>query len=146
MKLLPQSRITVNLVFLFGFLFYGCATQLVATYDENILNDVYDIAKEVDLFFRILLDTPEEERNYDKFKEDYLRIETDFKFLLLRNQMREYNDETIEQIEKTMKLWTEDRENHKSDNTFIDLIAESRQEQYYETFMAIAKGEKAKDI
>jgi len=55
-------------ILLLAFLIGGCTVHYVADYDASIKNETMRVAKEVDLFWGSLLDTPINERQYDKFK------------------------------------------------------------------------------
>ncbi|MCK9183573.1 MAG: hypothetical protein M0P13_11955, partial [Fibrobacteraceae bacterium] len=73
-------------ILLLAFLLGGCTVHYVADYDASIKNETIRVAKEVDLFWGTLLDTPSNERQYDKFKVQYNEIETDIRGLLMQNE------------------------------------------------------------
>ncbi len=122
----------------------GCTVRYVAEYDASIKDEIVRIAKEVDLFYGQLLDTPSGERQYKKYKDDYLKIETDLRALEMRNEIRAFNNESTKQTKIALELWLEDKENHKKDNTVDDATLKVHRKQFARVFVAMAKGEGAK--
>ncbi|TQV77241.1 hypothetical protein FLL45_04655 [Aliikangiella marina] len=144
MKLLISTRLTF--VFLIALLLIsGCTVKYVAEYDAEIKNEIIQVAKKVDLFWGDLLDTDVDKRQYDKFKTNYNEIESDIRSLVLKNEIRPLNEESTEQAKIALKLWTDDREKHKSDDGFSNGRAKLHQRQLSRVFAAMAKGEAVKD-
>src|SRR5574344_449765 len=133
-------------ILLLAFLIGGCTVHYVADYDASIKNETIRVAKEVDLFWGNLLDTPSNERQYDKFKVQYNEIETDIRGLLMQNEIRPLNEESTEQAQIALKLWIDDRTSHKKKDSISDFIAALHRSQYNRLFIAIAKGEEAKNM
>lgn len=124
----------------------GCATRYVADYDAQVVEDVNQISRKVDLFFGRLLETPENEREYQSFKDAYIEVEADLRLLLRRNEIRSLNQETTEQIQTTMNLWLDDKAKHEKKDTVSNFIAKKHREQFCRLFVAMAKGEMAKEM
>ncbi len=122
----------------------GCTVRYVAEYDASIKDEIVRIAKEVDLFYGQVLDTPTGERQYKKFKDDYLKIETDLRALEMRNEIRTFNKESTAQTKIALDLWLDDKENHKKDNTVDDATLKVHRKQFARVFVAMARGEGAK--
>jgi hypothetical protein len=116
----------------------------MAEYDPQVEEEIYVISKKVDIFFGELLETPKDERRYQKFKDEYIKIEADLRLLLRRNEIRSLNDETVKQINTVLELWLDDKAKHAEKDTVGDFIAKKHQEQYGRLFIAMAKGEIAK--
>ena len=135
-----------SFVIISGILLSACTVQYVADYDASIVEETVTIAKKVDLFWGELLDTPTTKRQYSAFREQYNIIETDIRGLLMKNRIRALNNESTEQVEILLRLWVDDRESHKKKNSFSDFLAKRHRQQFERVFIAIAKGEKAKDI
>ena len=122
----------------------GCTVRYVAEYDGSIRDEIIRIAKTVDLFYGQMLDTPTAERQYKKFKDDYLKIETDLRALEMRNEIRTFNKESTTQTKIALDLWIDDKENHKKDNTADDATLKLHRKQFARVFVAMARGEEAK--
>lgn len=124
----------------------GCATRYVADYDAQVVEDVNQISRKIDIFFGKLMETPAEERGYRHFKDAYIEVEADLRLLLRRNEIRPLNDETTRQIHTTLKLWQDDKAKHEKKNTVSNFIAKKHREQFCRLFVAMAKGEMAKKM
>ena len=123
----------------------GCTIRYVAQYDPDVEEEIYVISKKVDVFFGKLIETSKDERTYQKFKNEYIEIEAELRLLLRRNQIRALNDETVAQINTTLELWLDDKAKHAQNDTVSDFIAKKHREQYSRLFIAMIKGETAKD-
>lgn len=134
------------LLFFLALFASGCMVRYVAEYDTEVKTEILRIAKEVDLFWGKLLDTPTNQRQYAKFRNDYNLIEADLRNLLMRNKIRPLNDESVEQSQIALDLWVDDKSTHKEKNSISDFIAERHREDFVRVFIAMAKGEEAKDI
>lgn len=123
----------------------GCRVQYVADYDDNIRNDIISIAEGIDMVYTLLLETPEADRTYESFKEDYLDIEVSLRSLLMKNKIRPLNEESTRQTEIALELWLEDKEAHKEDDTVSDFIINQHRSQFQRIFIAMAIGESVKE-
>ena len=123
----------------------SCSVHYVADYDASIKDETFHVAKEVDLFWGNLLDVKSNERQYDKFKSQYNEIESDIRILLMKNEVRSMNNESTQQVQKVLDLWTDDKTQHKQNDSISDFIAKLHRKQYMRMFVAIAKGEEAKN-
>jgi len=146
MKSVSRNRIFFFPLILMLSIYSACSVQYVAEYDASIKKEIVRIAKLVDLFWGELLDTPIEDRKYNNFKKMYNKIETDIRGLKMMNEIRPLNKATTKQAENALELWKEDKQIHKDNDTFSDFEAKSHRKQYMRIFIAMAKGEKAKDI
>lgn len=133
----------IILVFL-GVAASACTVRYVADYDAEVKAEILRIAKEVDLFWGRLLDTPADQRQYAKFKDDYNRIEADLRNLRMRNEIRPLNRLSTEQSQIALDLWLDDKTSHKQNNTISDFIANRHRKQFVRVFVAMARGEIAK--
>ena len=124
----------------------SCSVKYVADYDSSIKEETVNVAKQVDLFWGNLLDTPVSNRQYAQFKDQYNLIETEIRGLLIKNQIRALNELSTKQIEILLGLWIEDKESHKTEDTFSDFLANRHRQQFVRLFVAIAKGEEAKKM
>ena len=133
------------LVLLSSFLISSCTVQYVAQYDETVKNEIIRIAGEVDKFFIEQLEMTENERTYHYAKEKYLMIEVDLNSLLTKNEIRALNNQSIKQNELALKLWLDDKEQHKKKDKVSDAIINSHRSQFKRIFIAMAKGEEVKN-
>lgn len=142
------TKIHFPIFFLFIALLHtsGCAVSYVADYDASVKEDIIRVAKQVDLFWGNLLDTTPAERPYDNFKDEYNRIETEVRGLVMANEIRPLNEETTKQAQIVLELWVEDKAIHKQDDGFSDFVAKRHRKQFNRIFIAMAKGEEAKNI
>jgi len=145
MRNLNVSRSIFFLFLMLGML-SGCTVKYVAEYDSSIKEETVQIAKKVDLFWGKLIDTPVDDRKYDAFKDQYNEIETDIRGLLIKNQIRELNKVSTRQVNNLLDLWIEDKDIHKSSDTFSDFEAKRHRKQFVRVFIAIAKGEEVKKM
>jgi len=144
---LPQ-RYPLCLFFLavaFAFALTGCTVQLVADHDQQTEDEIIRLAREVDLFWGELLDTPEEERPYEAFRDDYNRLESDLRALVLQNEIRPLNAASTEQARTALELWREDRALHRAEDGFSDFLARRHRRQFERVFRAMALGEAVKE-
>ncbi len=146
MKNIQQNFTTAYLLIISAFLFInGCRVQYVADYNDEVYQEIIRIAGEVDMFYTILLSTPEPDRTYENFSDNYISIEVDLRSLLLRNKIRPLNEESIKQTEIALKLWLDDKSQHKENNTVSDFIIEQHRDQFQRIFTAMAIGENVKE-
>jgi len=124
----------------------GCAPQLVAAHDVASENEILACARSVDRFWAGLLDTDPKERRYAAFKGQYNAIEADLRVLVLRQETRPKNEETLWQAKLILQLWQNDKASHKKKDDFSDYLGERHRKQFFEAFAAMVKGEKAKDL
>ncbi len=123
----------------------GCTVRYVAEYDASVKDEIIRIAKEVDLFYGRLLETPANQRQYDKSRDKYLEIEADLRALKMRNEIRAFNKESTKQTEIALDLWLQDKQSHKKANSVDDATIKLHRKQFARVFVAMAKGEEAKN-
>lgn len=143
----PHNRIPLGLVLIFlGLLSGACTVHYVADYDAEVKADILRVAKQVDLFWGKLLATPVDQRQYAKFKDDYIRIETDLRGLLMQNRIRPLNELSTQQSQIALELWEQDMADHKNNEGISDFIAKRHRQDFVRVFVAMAKGEEAKQL
>src|ERR1041384_1190618 len=94
-----------NLLLIFVFMVAGCSVKLIADYDSATLEQILSTGKKVDLFYGKLLETPEKERSYSKYSNQYVEIEVDVRDIVSRNKARELNKESTRISEIILKQW-----------------------------------------
>ena len=130
--------------FLFVSLLGGCAVRLVADYDSKTEDAIFEAAKRVDQFYGKLLETPEAERQYKVFADQYASIEADLSSLVLRNKVRQYNEDSTEIAEKIRSFWQKYRGLHKERDTYSTGNAELDCDRFRRLFAYLARAEGAK--
>lgn len=123
---------------------YGCTVQYVAEYDATIRDEIVRVAKNIDKFYGELLETAMDKRQYSDFKGRYIEIETDLRSLELRNEVRAFNKESTVQVQKTLRLWQGDMQEHKKNNSVDDETITLHRKQFNRAFVAMTKGEEIK--
>lgn len=146
MKNVMQYKYSIILLIITLLSLYGCAVKYVADYDASIKDEIIQVAKKVDLFWGALLDTKSTDRKYDKYKDQYNEVETDIRGLVMKNEIRALNKESTKQANIALELWVEDRSIHKKDDSFSDFEAKAHRKQFNRVFIAMAKGEEAKNM
>lgn len=145
MKIPLYPSPSVILALLFPLLLSCCTVQYVAEYDASVKDEIISVAKRVDLFWGTLLDSEATQRPYAQYQEQYNQIESDIRSLMMRNAIRPLNKASTRQGEIALKLWQQDHENHKANDTISDFIAKRHREQFTRVFTAMAMGEEAKN-
>jgi len=72
----------------------SCRVQFVADYDGQLANQVENAAEAVDYFYLTMAENTTDEfgaRNYQFFKEDYLKIEVQLNSILRKNRIQPLN-------------------------------------------------------
>jgi hypothetical protein len=135
------SRIRLSLfvgIVLLCTLSIGCAVKLVADYDAGTAEAILQISKSVDSFYLQLLETPEGERAYSKFSEQYTSIEVDLDGLIVRNRIRPLNEESVKMAETTLAKWVQYKSVHKKSNAYKDALATTHRVRFARLFTAMA--------
>jgi hypothetical protein len=63
----------------------------------------------------------------------------------MRNEIRALNKESTKQTQNALDLWLGDKNNHKKLNTVDDVTIKLHRRQFSRVFVAMAKGEEAKE-
>ncbi|WDE10850.1 hypothetical protein [Thalassomonas haliotis] len=126
------------------FLLSGCALQLLSDFDEKSLGGMERIGQKVNRFYLGLSYQAKDERLYKASHNLYVNIEADLEALKSRQMIRPVNELTLKQVEIALKLWREDRLHHKAADTLSDFLIKRRKSQYQRLFLAMIKGEEAK--
>ena len=122
----------------------GCSVQLISDYDRQTQQQMSMLAKKIDRLYIELSMKPAEQRQYQSFINKYIDIQVDLRALENRQQVRSMNELTLKQVELTTQLWLEDQSAHQRNNTVSDFIIKRRQSQYRRIFIAMIRGEAAK--
>lgn len=129
-----------------GIFLSSCSIKLVADYESATFEEVILAGKKVDRFYGELLETPAGERQYQKYAEQYVDIETDLRSLYIRNRARALNEESTEISDIILKLWLKYKANHASQNSYSDGSAKLDRARFTRLFISAADAEIAKKI
>lgn len=124
----------------------GCAVKLVADYDPTTFDETLSLGKKVDRFYGDLLETPAGARQYKKYADKYVEIETDLRSLYIRNKARPLNDESTQISEIILTLWVKYKSNHAAKDGYPDGIAKLDRARFTRLFIAAANAEAAKKL
>jgi hypothetical protein len=133
-------------IVLLGLALGGCAVKLVADYDPTTFDETLSLGKKVDRFYGDLLETPAGARQYKKYADKYVEIETDLRSLYIRNKARPLNDESTQISDIILKLWVKYKSNHAQKDAYPDGIAKLDRARFTRLFIAAANAEAAKKL
>ena len=122
----------------------GCQVKFVADYDAKNAQQILQVAKRVDYFYTKLLNEAENKRTYDKSKTEYVDIEVELRSLLMRNEIKPLNKESIKIISTIIKKWKKYQFNHKSNNAYKTVLLENHRDRFVRLFVAMSVAEEAK--
>jgi len=142
--MINKQNVRASLVALLLMLLSACSLNLISDYDEQSLQDMERIAKQVDMFYAKLLYTSSEQRDYQQFSSDYIHIEVELNALKTRQEIRELNELTLKQVLIAQNLWQQDMQRHKKNDGISDFIAKRHRQQFNRIFLAMIKGEQSK--
>ena len=125
----------------------GCAqVKLVADYDKEVLAETFALAKRVDLFWANYLEATGEDRKYDTIKKEMIGIEVEMNSLLLKNEARDENKQTTQQVENVIAVWGRTGGLIKSQGSISNTSAKAYRLQMADAIKYIVTGEEAKNI
>jgi hypothetical protein len=117
-KLIVLSAFFISTLF-----FSACRVTFVPKYDAKIKEQIEDVAKSIDKFYLIMLETTTEAdggRAYGQFVHEYIDIEVELNSLLVKNEARTKNTEMIENCKYAIELFERHKNRHKENNTISD--------------------------
>ena len=125
----------------------SCAqVKLVADYNKEVLADTFDLAKRVDLFWANYIEATGEDRKYENIKEEIIGIEVDMNSLLLKNEARDENKQTTEQVENVIAVWDRTSGLIKFQGSISNTSAKAYRLQMSDAIKYIVTGEEVKNI
>lgn len=122
----------------------GCSIQLIAPYDADTQRSTFECAKLVDHFYGKLLETDEQSRQYAKFADQYVAIESELNALVLRNKVRKLNTDSTDIADQILKFWQKYKARHKKDDTYSTGNAELDRDRFARLFAYAVRAEDAK--
>ncbi len=149
MKIVQRNVFSVwQLLAILGIVFAldGCAIKLVADYDSTTFEEIIKVGKKVDRFYGDLLEAPATDRQYQKYADKYVEIETDLRSLYTRNKARALNSESTKISEIILKLWVKYKTNHADKNGYGEGVAKLDRGRFTRLFISAADAEVAKKL
>ena len=132
-------------ILIIGLTLGGCL-KLVADYDSTTFEEIIKIGKKVDRFYGDLLEARATDRQYQKYADKYVEIETDLRSLYTRNKARALNNESTEISEIILKIWVKYKTKHAAGNGYGDGIAKLDRGRFTRLFISAADAETAKKL
>lgn len=126
------------------FIIQGCSYRLIAAYDEKTQEAIFASAKAIDQFYGCLLESNENERAYSKYSDKYVEIETQLNALVLRNKVRDLNEDSTDIAERMLKLWRKYKDRHKEKDTYKTGMAKLDRKRFERMFSYAVRAEGAK--
>lgn len=126
------------------FIIQGCSYRLIAAYDEKTQEAIFASAKAIDQFYGFLLEANENERAYSKYSDKYVEIEAQLNALVLRNKVRDLNEDSTDIAERMLKLWRRYKDRHKEKDTYKTGMAKLDRKRFERMFSYSVRAEGAK--
>ncbi|MFC6440236.1 hypothetical protein [Bowmanella sp. JS7-9] len=138
----------------------GCIST-VAPYDEKGAEQIVEVAAAVDTFYADMLATPAPERVYSQWEPRYREITVALRMLVMRNQIRPMNSESIAISEQILQFFERYQQRHKdnwaryilfdddpqklaADAVYKDALLGNHRQRFFRLFIAMALSEEAK--
>jgi PBP1b-binding outer membrane lipoprotein LpoB len=118
-----RSKFIVWAALIMGALFFSSCVTLVPKYDANIAEQTEQVSKSIDKLYLTMLETTTEAgggRAYSKYAEQYVAIDVELQYLLIKNKARKNNAETVNICEKVISMFDKYKNEHKRENTISD--------------------------
>lgn len=126
------------------FIIQGCSYRLIAAYDEKTQEAIFASAKAIDQFYGFLLEANENERAYSKYSDKYVEIEVQLNALVLRNKVRDLNEDSTDIAERMLKLWRRYKDRHKEKDAYKTGMAKLDRKRFERMFSYAVRAEGAK--
>lgn len=141
---MKRSIVLYPLLLSVFFFLSACSKVIVADYDAEIEKEIFRIAKEVDVFYVTMYESEARQRNYNNFREQYIKIETDIQSLYMKNQVRPLNNASSKQAGIALDLWMDFKGKHKAKDGIKDILITRHRDKFRRIFTAMALGENIK--
>jgi len=102
--------------------------------------------KEVDKFYGGLLEMPESNRQYSKFSEKYVELESELRSLYIRNKSKPLNEESGEISKIILDFWLKYKAKHKEKDKYSNGNAKLDKSKFIRLFTSAANAESAKKL
>lgn len=130
--------------FLTCWLLSGCSLSLIADFDEQTLNQLERIERDIEHLYLTMQVLEDNQRQYDHFTNQYIELDINIRAMQRRQGWREKNSETLKQANTLVQFWQQDMQYHRQHQTLSDFIIKRRMNQYQRLMNALITGELAK--
>ena len=138
------------LALLFGLLAACTNVKLVADYDAEAAKAITETSAEVFTFYDKLIEAKAKagaaKLPYSSFAEDWGRIETRIRVLIVREESRPLNSESRRIARTILEFWQKHRAGHQKSDDYVLKLAVVHRDRYQRLFTAALLAEKAKSL
>jgi hypothetical protein len=124
----------------------SCAIKLAPDYDSATFEEIIKVGRKVDRFYGDLLESEQATRQYQKYADRYVEIETDLRSLYMRNTARPLNEESTQISASILALWIKYKSAHKASDRYSDGVAKLDRNRFNRLFGSAANAEAAKKL
>lgn len=136
------SKPVIAFILLIGL--QGCAVKFVDDFNAATYEEILKTGKLVDRFYGELLETEANKRPYQKYSAKYVEIETELRYLYMRNKARPLNEESSKITNNILGLWLKYKHRHKRKNTYSDGNAKLERKRFSKMFISALSAEEIK--
>lgn len=126
----------------FAVVFSSCSVKLVADFDRETMDAILDAYTSFDMFYSALLIS--NNRSYEEFKDDYIKLEGELSRLILRNKIRPLNEESTGIAKIIKDLFIKYRIEHRENDNYNDELLLLHRERFERLFTTMAVAESFK--
>jgi hypothetical protein len=124
--------------------------KLVADYDADAAKSITDASAEVFAFYDRLIEAKARARSqklaYSGFNEDWGKIETRIRVLMVREEARPLNSESQRVAGTILEFWQKYREAHRKNDDYAAALLPIHRDRFQRLFTAALLAEKAKRL
>lgn len=131
-----QKVILIVFLILIG----GCGTKKIPpkpAYDGMVREHVAPLAKQVDDFYRLMLQLDEGQRQFAKYRQEYDRLGHEIKALQQAGNRQPLNENAIEVAGEIQALWSQRRAEHARENTLSDGLIQLNRVDFEDLFQIL---------
>ncbi len=118
--------------------------HLVAPYDDQTERETFAAARAVDLFYGGILEARSDARRYAKFSDRYVQVEAELRGLVLRNEVRPLNEDSVEIAHNILTLWQQAKDRHQKSDGYENGAARLDRDRFARLFRYALAAERAK--
>lgn len=118
--------------------------KLVTSYDDGLYQETVKVKNDVDNFYEVMLEDDQNKRQYVKFGEKYLEIQSEIEALNTRNKSKDENKESTTISNSILDLWKKYKGKHKLKDNYTTSNAELDRVRFARLFDSAENAETAK--
>ncbi|VAW94898.1 hypothetical protein MNBD_GAMMA22-1673 [hydrothermal vent metagenome] len=125
--------------------FVGCTgVKLIADKDSKMYDETINAGKQVDSFYTKLLEKKSSKREYQKYSDQYLKIETELREIYTKNNSKSLNDESTKISKSILGLWLKYKAKHQLENQYSSGNAKLDKDRFVRLFASALNAESSK--